>query len=283
MLRTIVVLTFTLCAFGQQQPSEPASPAPPPAVDTALRERVKKFYQAHVDGKYRLADQVVADESKDLFFAMNKQKYDSFDIVRINYSDDFTKADAVVATKGTWYFRGQKMPVTMPITSKWKVIDGEWFWYVVPTNEAVTPFGTMHFDKGNPEDKGPVPALPADPKVLAERILSQVQADKDSVRLSSYEPSKAEVRVRNGMQGEIKLRIGMDGAFAGLTAKLDKETLSAGDTAVLTFICKPKDKSAKPMVSAQVIVEPTQQVIPIKLTFAIPPEVEKTIPKELRR
>ena len=38
-------------------------------MDEALRARIHKFYQAHVDAKYRIADQVVAEDSKDLFFA----------------------------------------------------------------------------------------------------------------------------------------------------------------------------------------------------------------------
>jgi hypothetical protein len=55
----------------------------PPEVDEALRARVTKFYQAHVDGKYRLADEVVAEDSKDAFFEARKPRYRKFELSRI--------------------------------------------------------------------------------------------------------------------------------------------------------------------------------------------------------
>ena len=56
----------------------------PPHVDEALRTRVSQFLQAHVDGKFRNAIDLVADNSKDFYFAMEKRKYLSFEIVKID-------------------------------------------------------------------------------------------------------------------------------------------------------------------------------------------------------
>ena len=56
----------------------------PPEMDQALRERVAAFLQAHVDGKFRLADQYVADESKDAFFEAHKRRYRDFEIVKVS-------------------------------------------------------------------------------------------------------------------------------------------------------------------------------------------------------
>lgn len=282
-------LALFLCAVAAvaQAPDSAAkgSEAAPPEVDAALRARIKQFYQAHVDAKFRQADQVVAEDSKDIFFAASKPKYHSFEIVRINYHDNFTTADSVVACKSDWFFHGEKRVVTLMSTSTWKVIDGQWFWYVVPVTKIATPFGKMDFDSktGAAPAPGAVPALPADPAVLAKQILSQVQADKTAVVLSSYEPSSAEVRIKNGMPGVITLRADIDGAFPGLTYKLDKTQLGNGETAVLTLTCTPKDRVAKPSLTARITVEPTGKVIPIEMTFAIPPEIEKLIPKEARR
>ena len=46
----------------------------PPEVDEALRARITRFYQAFIDGKFRLADALVADDSKDVFFAAEKRR-----------------------------------------------------------------------------------------------------------------------------------------------------------------------------------------------------------------
>jgi len=147
---------------------------------------------------------------------------------------------------------------------------------------VATPFGTMDFNSGKEAAAGGVPALPGDPKVLAERILNSVKVDKQELVLSSYERSSGEVRIHNGMSGSITVQADLDGGFAGLTMKLDRQTVPAGGDAVLTFTCEPKDRVAKPTLTARISVDPTNQVIPIKLTFAIPPELEKLIPKDAR-
>ncbi len=71
----------------------------PPEVDAALRARISKFYQAHVDGKYRLAEPLVAEDTKDFFYQANKPHYLSFGITRIDYSDNFTKAKATIRVR----------------------------------------------------------------------------------------------------------------------------------------------------------------------------------------
>ena len=121
VMRPLATLAF--CALSTVAPALHAQDAKdlfdkaPPAVDEALRARIHQFYQAHVDGKYRIADQVVAEDSKDFYFAAQKPKYNSCETVRINYSENFTKADAVIACKADWYIHGERNPTTLTITS----------------------------------------------------------------------------------------------------------------------------------------------------------------------
>ncbi len=276
-------LVLCACSMFAQEKAVTSTEAPP-EVDAALRARINTFYQAHVDGKFRLADQVVADDSKDLFFAAPKQRYSSFSITRINYSDHFTKADAVVMCGGEWLARGQRMKVNMALPSKWKLENGQWFWYAEPVTEVKTPFGTMH-SGSSPAETGKssaMPAIPADPQAAARAILAAVKTDKRELMLSSYEKVEGEVKITNGLMGPIKLRADIDGRFPGLTFELDKSELKAGEVATLKITCDPKDRVPKPTLTAQIFVEPTGQVLPVKLLFAIPPEIEKQIPKDAR-
>jgi hypothetical protein len=275
-LAVLLPLVFLLSAEDKKIPADAA----PPEVTQALRARVEQFYQAHVDGKYRLADQVVAEESKDVFFAMAKPKYLGFEIVRINYlSEKFTLAEAVVSCKSTWFLRGENLPINMPGTSQWKLIDGQWYVYFPPVTERQTPFGMMHSGPGNVDPKAGGSVLPADPKVLAQRILEAVRADKNELILRGYEPSSGEVRVTNGMQGPIRLAVDLGGGFAGLSYSLDKAEIKAGEVGVVKFVVDPKDKSPKPVLDAKISVEPTNQVLPVRLVFALPPEVQRLMPK----
>jgi hypothetical protein len=52
-----------LCAVAAaQQPAELFSKAPP-TVDAALRARISKFYQLHVESKFRQAEALVAEDT----------------------------------------------------------------------------------------------------------------------------------------------------------------------------------------------------------------------------
>ena len=271
--RVATILVFALAAFGQA-PSDLFEKAPP-VVDAALRARVAKFYQAHVDGKFRVADQVVAEDSKDAFFAADKNRYRGFEITKISYTDEYTKARVVTTCDSDFLMPGKRFPVKIPMTTLWKVVDGEWFWYVEPKSEVIeTPFGKMSGGKEEPAGKVSFEDRMTNPAALAR----QIKVDRTEVKLSSYEPASAEVSVSNQMPGEISLSLSYNG-FPGFKASLDRTKLGAGQTAKILVECKPADKRPKPTLSLQLQIEQTNQVIPIRVTFAVPPEIESKLPK----
>jgi len=283
-MRPLATLAF--CALSTVAPLLHAQDAKdlfdkaPPAVDEALRARIHQFYLAHVDGKYRIADQVVAEDSKDFYFAAQKPKYNSCETVRINYSENFTKADAVIACKADWYIHGERNPTTLTITSNWKIENGEWFWYIKQQdlNERATPFGTMHYGDRKPEDPVSPPVI-GNPLAAARDILAQVRVDKKDVMLSSYQPATETVEIKNGMPGSISLRAAADALTPGLSLQLDKTELNAGETAHLILRMEPKDKTAKATTTVRISISPTGQSIPVTVRYAIPPEIERMIPK----
>lgn len=288
--RFAAALFSCLAVLGAQDAATGGSgPTPPPEVDAALRARIQHFYQAHVDGKFRVADQVVAEDSKDAFFAAPKRRYLEYEIVRINYKDNFQDAEAVVKCVGEWTARGQRTKVNLVATSLWKLQDGQWFWYVLPATTRMTPFGVMHAEGGGEGAKGESGAQMAaaavlrDPQAAARMILESVKADKQELTLAGYEKSSGEVTITNGMLGPVTLRADIDGRFPGLTFSLDKTEVPPGGTATLTIVCDPKDRTPKPILTARIFVEETGRVLPVRLLFALPPEVESQIPKELRR
>src|SRR5262249_13083166 len=129
----------------------------PPAVDEALHARVREFYQLHVDKKFRQAERLVADDTKDLFYAMEKPNYYSFEIRRIEYSDNFTKAKVLTVCEMTILVVGfADKPVKVPIPSRWKLVDGHWYWYVDQEELKETPFGVVN--PGKERGAGSLPA-----------------------------------------------------------------------------------------------------------------------------
>ena len=58
----------------------------------------------------------------------------------------------------------------------------------------------------------------------------------------------------------------------GLTVKLDVTKIEPGQSAKLTVTHKPQSKTWKPDLAVRITVDPTGQVIPIRVVFAYPPK-----------
>ncbi len=264
------LLYATLCSAQRQQP-ENIFEKPPEEVDKPLRERISKFYQAHVDGKFRVADEVVAEDSKDAFFAADKQRYKGFEIVKIEYSDDFTKAKAVVACKTEWSFQGHRTPVTAPFTSLWKLEKGDWYWYTVTPDSTPTPFGNM---KGGPAGDPAVSGiLSADPKILAQGILSQVKVDKRDVVFKADAPGTEVITV---LPGKVTLKLDY-ASVPGLTVALDSTEVGAGEKTALRLTYEPVGAApTRAPITIALTVSPTLVRIPISVRFG--PQAPPVVP-----
>ncbi len=265
--RQVVCFLAFLCVAFAQNPADLLQKAPPD-VDEALRARIKLFYQAHVDGKFRAADQVVAEDSKDVFFSMEKRRYKRFEILQIQYSDNFTKAKALLTCTTDFQAPMMQAPVQVdiPMTSLWKIENGQWFWYV----DNVKP------DRGGPAVPSPVlnpqagpppavPAMPADPS----QLLNLVTADKKEVRLDCAAGEPAEVKILNRMPGQVRLELDK-GRYSSLDLKLEPETLKSNESATLTIGCRPDQPGTARPSKVAVHVEPTGSTIVIQVATNAP-------------
>jgi hypothetical protein len=236
----------------------------PPDVEEALRARITAFYQAHVDKKFRQADEYVAADTKDFYYEANKPAYLAFEIGKITYSDNFTKAKAVVSCKIRFAIPGfNEAPVMAPVPSTWKVENGEWYWYVDQKAGRETPFGVMKAPDGT-SSGGSFPSLASAPSV--DTLWKSVQADKNEVQLSAKEPSSDLVTISNKMPGNIWLQIDAP-KTPGLEIALDRGELKTGEDAKITFHSEPQEKPVTRIAQVRVTVLPTNQVIPITVAI----------------
>jgi hypothetical protein len=263
---TTLLLGFVLGAWAQnpEQPSEKA----PAEVDAALRARITKFYDAFMAGKFKEAYPMVADDSQDKFFELDKEQYKSCVIDMVQYSDHVTKALVITKCKGEWRLQGRVFPVTFPVRSNWALIDGQWYWRYVKPTMVQSPFSTTGWVPVPPESKdGQAPILPKDFAAVAQGILSKVSVDKTSVRFNSNQPSQEVVHVHNEMPGEVSLNF-EDPGIPGLKISAGAAKLQAHQQTDVVFAWSP-DTSAKtpPNTTVQLHIAPTNQVFPITLTF----------------
>jgi hypothetical protein len=232
----------------------------PPEVDQALRDRIAKFFQAHVDGKFREAEQYVAEDSKDIYYGASKPRYLSFEILRLDYSENFTRAKATVLCEQRIMFPGfDGKAVKIPMGSTWKLENGQWYWWIDQSKAIDTPFGKMK--RSTSSDQGAPPPPQVMPDIHA--IQSQVKLDKKTVELTGENPES--VKVLNGADGQVSLSLEAP-ALPGFEAKLDKTELHAGETATLTLKITHKPEAVRSLIVA-VRVQPLNTLLPVQVNL----------------
>ena len=256
----------------------------PPHIEQALRERVSFFYQSHVDGKFRMADQAVHEDSKDIFFGADKTKFGGFKIVGITYDDDYKKAKVVVDADDYFVFLGVgKMKINRAISSTWKFDNGQWWWYVEPVGECKeSPFGCMKQTSGGEAPVDLSQKLGTDTKQLVQRLYNSVKVSKSQIDLQSITASSDEITLTNQFEAAVTLKLDAPEDVLGLSVKLDATKIEPGQSAKLTVTHKPQNKSWKPDIAARISVDPTGQVIPIRIVFAYPPKEASSAPNPVK-
>lgn len=276
ILRTSL-LFVPMLAFAQGQA--------PPEVDQELRARVNGFYQNFVEASFspRKAEPFVAEDTKDFFYNAAKEKYISYKIGTITYSDNYTRAVVVVIGKLERMLASQKIVADWPQNTHWKIENGKWCWYYDPSDFPVTPMG----------GKNPPSASAADPRINAmipkdgspeavrkagQALLSQqaMGLDKSLVTFAVDQASSAQLVFTNGADNEIQ--IALDGPVVrGLKAKLDKIMVPGHGTAVLSLDYDPSDKSGprdvwepKGNIVFRIFAEPFDRMFPITVQFIGP-------------
>jgi hypothetical protein len=253
----VYVLPF-LCGIVFAQTTQNPFDKPPADVDGALRARVTEYYDLHVAGKYRQAEQLVAEESKDTFYSSGKPDIKEFRLGEISYSEEYKKAKVTVVAKTPMAFMGSGVKtMTLPFPSYWKVEQGKWCWYVPNDPERMTPFGKINPKTGEMA-KNSEPSSLFKPVDLAT-VSGAVKADRLSIKMGAPEEK---VTLTNSLPGVVMLGLS-EKVFPGVDVKLDKTELKTGESAVLTVTAKPSERKTRLMIG--VVVKPTNQVIQIEV------------------
>ena len=242
------VTSFLLCVgLGLSQGK------PPAGVDEALRGRINQFFQFMVDAKYRQAESLIAEDSKDIYYNGQKPKYLSFELKNIEYSDDFTRAKAITVCEAIVNMAGfSGQPIKMNAQTTWKLVDGQWFWYIDPATVHRTPFGSM-----TPGTGSRPPGMPAAIPTDAAFAMGKIKADKQALDLQAGESGS--VTITNSASGPMSIML--TGRISGVDVKLDKVNLNPGDKAVVSVVTHSGAQSG----TLSIQVEQTNEVIPIRI------------------
>ena len=254
-------IALLLAAVCYAQTAPPDVPKPPADVDQALRARIDEFFGLLLKKEFRKAEALVAEDTKDYFYAMSKADITKYELKEIQYSGNFTRAIAIVIIAKRVPMPG--IPVGGWNTSTrdlWKYENGNWYWYV-NQEETMTPFGPPRkVEPGN----GAAVSAPATAGVIPKEFpktpdfaIGKVGADKKMVTLEGDKAEK--VTIVNGMAGQI--RLSMPPKQLGLDLQLEPAELSEGQKAVLTV--RAIKGSVSGVLSVQII--PTGEMLAIQV------------------
>jgi hypothetical protein len=235
-----------------QQPSPPVA-----EVEAALRSRVEQFYQLQVDKKFRQAEALVAEESKDEYYNRSKLDIKGFSIQEIQMLDNNTRAR--VTLKGKLVMRIAQLAdqtFEMPMTTSWKVENGQWVWYIDRELSSQTPFGRI--DRSTDAAKSPGDRPRA--KIDIATLMNQVTLDNTSVILNASNPVQT-ITVSNNLPGAIDLEL-TDPRLEGVSIELERSTLKAGEKSAIRFRLRSEAKSSG---LVRIVASPLNKVFEIRV------------------
>jgi hypothetical protein len=258
MTSRLSLILFATVAFAQNG-ADPFN-KPPADVDKALRERVNEFYQDHVTGQFRKAEDLVAEDTKDFFYNGNKPRYIGCEISRIDYSENFTRARATVLCEQNVVMPGFGGVFKLPSLSTWKVENGKWCWYVDLNGMRDTPFGPMKMSLPPGEGKPAAEiALPPGTSLASpDFALGKVRADKNSLALKAG--ASGQLTLSNTAPGVMTIACAKTQGFEVTPGRVE---LKAGEKATVTV----KALAGAPKTSTlNFKVEPTMEQVEVQLT-----------------
>jgi len=199
ILRGLLPVLITFLCLESVTAQQPAVPG-----EEELRERVREFYQLQLDKKFRQAEGLVAEDTKDFYYNSAKGNFRAFRLAGVEIIKPGQLAKATVRATVTITMMGGEgvMPIEMPFSTDWKVENGKWVMFVDLKTPVKTPFGDFRRDVPvSGAEPGGFPKLPN-----IGQLAKLVDVDKTSVELTADNPVQT-VILSNKLPGPVDLSI----------------------------------------------------------------------------
>ena len=266
---TAILLAAPLWSLAQ-------APAPPPEVDQALRAKATAFLKFQMEGKFREAYGLVAEDSQDYYLGAVKEKSTSIELQKIEYSDNFTKAAVSSPSKQTIMMEGRLLEIPAGRLDRWKLETGKWKWYhdasadVVMTLVGPVPAATP----GSAVPPGPKVPKDVTPEAAAEAIKRVPPAASKIPTLSRQampftvgHESTEEIVFHNNTPGQIRVDADLIADFPEFVVQPKKFQLQAQEEVTFKVTYHPSNKSVF-RASLRLTVQPFESEVRIPLILS---------------
>jgi hypothetical protein len=266
-LHTVLLLVAPTLGFAQAPPA-----APPAEVDQALRAQATAFLKYQMEGNFRKAYELVAEDSQDYYLGAVKEKSASLELQRIEYSDNFTKAVVNSASKQVLILDGHSIEIPSGRTDRWKLENGQWKWYHDASKDVVTTVvGTMPVD---PAGASPTPPqLPKDlsPDAVAKASQSiqppSASISRNSLPFTVGKETTEEVVFHNNAAGPVRVEADLIADYTGFVVQPKSFLLKPREETIFKVTYHPSDKGVF-QAKLRLTIQPfeTEYLIPLLLS-----------------
>jgi hypothetical protein len=275
---TIVFWAAALVSFAQTPPASPS-----PEVDQALRSRVTAFFQYEKEGNFRKAYDLVAEESKDYYFSVSKQKGLPFSIDDVRYADNFSIATVKATVTKQMGLSGQQVEVPSVVTALWKLEKGEWVWYHDPSKDVLlTIVGALPTagltagatplagDSQSPNSSAlPKDLSPRAAVAAAAKLTEKATIDKPSITFTLGKEGAEVITFHNQNSGQVRVSVGVRGSTDSVTVQPVDTLLTASAELPVNVVYKPTgDVPRQTMI--EFVVQPFDSVYRVPVKFVRP-------------
>jgi hypothetical protein len=267
--RLFALLGASLCSFGLLgQPAGAIFKKAPPEVDSALRGRIQQFIELQQQKKYRQAEALVCEESKDEYYGSEKKPLEKWELSEIVYEDGHNKATAVIVFDSVMTTVAGLVETKRPWATRWKIENGAWcIYFPDPLIEGrKTPFGFIKADERRDV---------SDPsQLLAKRLKTEglekpVTVSKRLIELVSSAKSSDEIGVSNFLPGPVTIEI--EGpSMPGLTWQVTPPQIPTNSKGTIKFDYEPPNNFPKSDTQLMLTVQPLGLKIPVTVVFRTP-------------
>ena len=249
----------------------PAGPKAPPEVEQALRTRANAFLDYESKGENRKAYDLVAEDSKDYYFGIKKEKSASFTIDEIQFGADLSTATVRSTMNRQVMLAGHPVDLPQALISRWKIEKGEWVWYHDPSQDVTNTI------------LGPVPVAPAEapgdspvPRDLSHQAavatagkmpIPMPAIDKKAVTFTLGKDGSEQVMYHNNTNGQVRVLAEVRGVADTITVEPNNLMVNPGADVPFKIVYKAHPESSM-RGGVLFTVEPFGSVVGLPVRFA---------------
>jgi hypothetical protein len=274
-MRFYIVLFLVAASLGFAQ-APPPPEAPPADVDQALRAQATAFLKYQMEGNFRKAYELVAEDSQDYYLGAPKEKSASLELQKVEYADHFTTAVVTSASKQVLLMEGRSIEMPSARLDRWKLQNGQWKWYHDPSKDVVmTLFGPMAAAPAGSSAAAPAtaPQLPKDlgPDAAA-KISKNIQPpsptiNRQSVPFTVGKEATEDVVFHNNASGPVRIEADLIADYPAFVVQPKSFLLKPREEAVFKVTYRPSDKGVF-HASLRLTLQPfgTEYLVPLVLS-----------------